>query len=199
SQDSIFDLQNSCHQAVIRDNSAASYNVKGPIINRTKEVKLHFSTKNVKFHFMSRNVLRFTTPKHRFRKIYHIPWWRLYNGWFDKLTRAVFIEFTLYNANRNIFNVVILLVETGATGAINSVKDVILAQRLLCMRPLQCSRDELNPELEDSQSEKSKSEMNLFYRGLDGDKLRQALKEESEIEFKKQVPDDGILDYKEEY
>ncbi|XP_068085200.1 polycystin-1-like protein 2 [Anabrus simplex] len=37
-------------------------------------------------------------------------------GWLDSLTRAVIVEFTLYNANRNLFNVVTLLIEVDAAG-----------------------------------------------------------------------------------
>ncbi|PSN31034.1 hypothetical protein C0J52_19081 [Blattella germanica] len=44
--------------------------------------------------------------------------------WLDPLTRALFIEFTLYNANRNIFNIVNLLVEIDSTGAIHTTEDI---------------------------------------------------------------------------
>ena len=39
------------------------------------------------------------------------------NGWIDELTRAVFIEFTLYNANVNLFSTVTMIVEYLATGS----------------------------------------------------------------------------------
>ncbi|XP_041858595.1 polycystic kidney disease protein 1-like 2 [Melanotaenia boesemani] len=42
----------------------------------------------------------------------------LYNNkWLDKYTRAIFIEFTVYNANVNLFCIVTLLMETSAVGA----------------------------------------------------------------------------------
>ncbi|XP_071482651.1 polycystin-1-like protein 2 [Diadema antillarum] len=37
-------------------------------------------------------------------------------GWYDKYTRAIFLEFTVYNANVNLFSVVTLLVETPTEG-----------------------------------------------------------------------------------
>ncbi|XP_071754722.2 polycystin-1-like protein 2 [Centroberyx gerrardi] len=39
------------------------------------------------------------------------------NTWFDAYTRAIFIEFTVYNANVNLFCIVTLLLETTAVGA----------------------------------------------------------------------------------
>ncbi|KAJ9586325.1 hypothetical protein L9F63_020033, partial [Diploptera punctata] len=53
------------------------------------------------------------------------------NNWFDQLTRAVFIEFTLYNANRNIFNIVTLLVEMSSFGAIHITEDIITEDLLM--------------------------------------------------------------------
>ena len=51
------------------------------------------------------------------------------NGWVDKYTRAVFIEFTVYNANSNLYCVVNLLLEfTAAGGALPFVQ--ILATRI---------------------------------------------------------------------
>lgn len=38
------------------------------------------------------------------------------HDWYDKYTRAIFIEFTVYNANVNLFSVVTLLVETPTFG-----------------------------------------------------------------------------------
>ncbi|XP_034041945.1 polycystic kidney disease protein 1-like 2 [Thalassophryne amazonica] len=39
------------------------------------------------------------------------------NKWLDVYTRAIFVEFTVYNANVNLFCIVTLLLETTATGA----------------------------------------------------------------------------------
>jgi hypothetical protein len=38
------------------------------------------------------------------------------NTWLDTLTRAVFVEFTVYNANVNLFCIVTLTLETSALG-----------------------------------------------------------------------------------
>ena len=38
------------------------------------------------------------------------------NGWMDRYTRAMFVEFTVYNANVNLFCIVTLILETTATG-----------------------------------------------------------------------------------
>ncbi|XP_078295351.1 polycystin-1-like protein 2 [Panthera onca] len=38
------------------------------------------------------------------------------NTWLDSLTRAVFVEFTVYNANVNLFCIITLTLETGALG-----------------------------------------------------------------------------------
>lgn len=38
-------------------------------------------------------------------------------GWLDQLTRAVFFEFTVYNANVNLFASVTMIVEYLSTGA----------------------------------------------------------------------------------
>ncbi|XP_076743594.1 polycystin-1-like protein 2 [Maylandia zebra] len=39
------------------------------------------------------------------------------NTWFDVYTQAIFVEFTVYNANVNLFCIVTLMLETTATGA----------------------------------------------------------------------------------
>ncbi|XP_039867914.1 polycystic kidney disease protein 1-like 2 [Simochromis diagramma] len=39
------------------------------------------------------------------------------NTWFDMYTQAIFVEFTVYNANVNLFCIVTLMLETTATGA----------------------------------------------------------------------------------
>ena len=39
------------------------------------------------------------------------------NDWLDVRTRAVFVEFTLYNANVNLYGSVIMLIEFLSTGA----------------------------------------------------------------------------------
>jgi hypothetical protein len=46
------------------------------------------------------------------------------HNWLDQLTRAIFIEFTTYNANTNLFNVVNLMVEMSAEGAVRLSQDV---------------------------------------------------------------------------
>lgn len=38
------------------------------------------------------------------------------NTWIDVYTQAVFVEFTVYNANVNLFCIVTLMFETTATG-----------------------------------------------------------------------------------
>ena len=38
------------------------------------------------------------------------------NNWYDDLTRAIFLEFTVYNANSNLFSVAQILVEMPTTG-----------------------------------------------------------------------------------
>lgn len=38
------------------------------------------------------------------------------NRWIDVYTRAFFVEFTVYNANVNLFCIVTLMFETAATG-----------------------------------------------------------------------------------
>lgn len=40
----------------------------------------------------------------------------LWNKWLDVYTRAIFIEFTVYNANVNLFCIVTLMLETTAVG-----------------------------------------------------------------------------------
>uniref|UniRef100_A0A3Q3GQB0 Polycystic kidney disease protein 1-like 2 n=1 Tax=Labrus bergylta TaxID=56723 RepID=A0A3Q3GQB0_9LABR len=42
------------------------------------------------------------------------------NTWFDVYTQAIFVEFTVYNANVNLFCIVTLLLETTATGTFRS-------------------------------------------------------------------------------
>ncbi|KAL4613536.1 polycystic kidney disease protein 1-like 2 [Arapaima gigas] len=39
------------------------------------------------------------------------------NTWLDQYTRAIFVEFTVYNANVNLFCIITLMVETQATGS----------------------------------------------------------------------------------
>lgn len=38
------------------------------------------------------------------------------NTWFDVYTQAVFVEFTVYNANVNLFCIVTLMLETAGIG-----------------------------------------------------------------------------------
>lgn len=38
------------------------------------------------------------------------------NAWLDQYTRAIFVEFTVYNANVNLFCIVTVLMETSAGG-----------------------------------------------------------------------------------
>lgn len=40
------------------------------------------------------------------------------NTWLDTLTRAVFVEFTVYNANVNLFCIVTLMLETSGLGGL---------------------------------------------------------------------------------
>lgn len=40
------------------------------------------------------------------------------NKWLDDYTRAIFVEFTVYNANVNLFCIVTLLLETAAVGKV---------------------------------------------------------------------------------
>lgn len=40
------------------------------------------------------------------------------NRWLDVYTRAIFVEFTVYNANVNLFCIVTLLLETSAVGKV---------------------------------------------------------------------------------
>ncbi|XP_043987289.1 polycystic kidney disease protein 1-like 2 [Gambusia affinis] len=47
-----------------------------------------------------------------------------HNKWLDKYTRAVFVEFTVYNANVNLFCIVTLLMETSAIGAFQFYSDL---------------------------------------------------------------------------
>ena len=42
------------------------------------------------------------------------------NGWIDEHTRAVFAEFNVWNANTNLFNMVIVLFEYQTTGVVTS-------------------------------------------------------------------------------
>ena len=37
-------------------------------------------------------------------------------GWYDELTRAIFVEFSVYNANINLFSVATMLAETSSRG-----------------------------------------------------------------------------------
>ncbi|XP_027877842.1 polycystic kidney disease protein 1-like 2 [Xiphophorus couchianus] len=47
-----------------------------------------------------------------------------HNKWLDKYTRAVFVEFTVYNANVNLFCIATLLMETLAVGAFQFYSDL---------------------------------------------------------------------------
>ncbi|XP_007572505.1 polycystic kidney disease protein 1-like 2 [Poecilia formosa] len=47
-----------------------------------------------------------------------------HNKWLDKYTRAIFVEFTVYNANVNLFCIVTLLMETSAVGAFQFYSDL---------------------------------------------------------------------------
>lgn len=47
------------------------------------------------------------------------------HGWIDKYTRAVFIEFNLYNPNVNLFSVVTLLFEVSSDGGFHPIADVL--------------------------------------------------------------------------
>jgi len=53
-----------------------------------------------------------------------------FNGWIDRGTRAVFVDFTLYNANINMFCIVKLVAEFLPTGGITTSHE-ILVQKLL--------------------------------------------------------------------
>ncbi|CAB3994215.1 polycystic kidney disease 1-like 2 [Paramuricea clavata] len=45
------------------------------------------------------------------------------NGWISKQTRAVFVEFTVYNANTNLFGIISILIEyPSSTGVVNKVQ-----------------------------------------------------------------------------
>lgn len=56
--------------------------------------------------------------------IYSTLEYLFHNKWLDKYTRAVFVEFTVYNANVNLFCIVTLLMETLAVGKECSSKDL---------------------------------------------------------------------------
>ncbi|KAM4731296.1 polycystin-1-like protein 2 [Anableps anableps] len=47
-----------------------------------------------------------------------------HNKWLDKYTRAIFVEFTVYNANVNLFCIVTFLMETSAVGAFQFYSDL---------------------------------------------------------------------------
>ncbi|XP_028413115.1 uncharacterized protein LOC114535974 [Dendronephthya gigantea] len=47
------------------------------------------------------------------------------HNWIDKYTRAVFIEFTLYNPNVNLFSIVTLLFEVSASGDFNPLSKLL--------------------------------------------------------------------------
>ncbi|XP_045474270.1 uncharacterized protein LOC123680420 isoform X2 [Harmonia axyridis] len=53
------------------------------------------------------------------------------NGWLDKYTRSIFIEFILYNANSNIFNSVQIIIEKSAYGYLRKEVKVITSKMLL--------------------------------------------------------------------
>jgi hypothetical protein len=46
------------------------------------------------------------------------------HNWLDQHTHIIFIHFTTYNANRNFFNVLNLMVEISAQGAVHSSQNV---------------------------------------------------------------------------
>lgn len=46
------------------------------------------------------------------------------NGWLDQRTRAVFLEFTVYNPNVNLFASVVLLTEFLTTGGATATADI---------------------------------------------------------------------------
>ncbi len=50
------------------------------------------------------------------KRAYEISQFLRDNNWYDELTRAIFLEFTVYNANTNLFSVVQILVELPTTG-----------------------------------------------------------------------------------
>ena len=49
-------------------------------------------------------------------KAYEIARYLNDNDWYDELTRAIFLEFTVYNANTNLFSVAQILIELPSTG-----------------------------------------------------------------------------------
>lgn len=53
---------------------------------------------------------------HNFFILYRTLEYLFRNKWLDGYTRAVFVEFTVYNANVNLFCIVTLLLETAAVG-----------------------------------------------------------------------------------
>lgn len=72
----------------------------------------HVTTKQ--FLNTNRDIYNFPAPLTLFlgRVLQH-----LYdNTWIDVYTQAVFVEFTVYNANVNLFCIVTLMFETTATG-----------------------------------------------------------------------------------
>ena len=46
------------------------------------------------------------------------------NNWIDRLTRVIIVEFTIYNANSNLFTVTRLIVETPEVGGIALKQDI---------------------------------------------------------------------------
>ena len=61
--------------------------------------------------------------------------------WLDVRTRAIFVEFTLYNANANLFGSVILLVENLATGGTITKADIKVDNIPRTMKSLQTPRN----------------------------------------------------------
>lgn len=45
------------------------------------------------------------------------------NRWLDAHTQAIFVEFTVYNANVNLFCIVTLMLETTALGKVSQMRD----------------------------------------------------------------------------
>lgn len=51
-----------------------------------------------------------------FLSLYSMLQYLFNNTWLDVYTRAIFVEFTVYNANVNLFCIVTLMLETTAVG-----------------------------------------------------------------------------------
>lgn len=79
----------------------------------TKSLMKHVFTKQ--FLNTDRDIYNFPTPLTRF--LGRVLQYLYDNTWIDVYTQAVFVEFTVYNANVNLFCIVTLMFETTATGA----------------------------------------------------------------------------------